>query len=235
MDYPMLDGHFSKEDVHSKGKGSFAADYISWAKVAQVVRKHAPGWKCTLVTTEDSKALWAMPDGTCCFVFQWVDPEGNGYDFFPYAITSNNKPVKLEQVSSRVFTDNHRRGFCAAACFQFGAAWQLWAREEIEAAPVEEKVEEQPKSRAKPRKKMAAEPNKEEAEPPSVKPEDLPIQREELTNIITSLSGFRLKEPDAFEAFCHAFRTQFSLPDDASIADKIQTVAHAEFVAEFVS
>ena len=231
----MLDGHFSKEDVHSKGKGSFAADYISWAKVAQIVRKHAPGWKCELRCTPNGEIFWKLPDGTCCLFFHWVDSEGTSYEDFPYAITVNNKPAKIEQVSSRVFTDNHRRGFCAAACFQFGAAWQLWAREEIEAAPVEEKVEEQPKSRAKPRKKMAAEPKKEPAEPPSVKPEDLPIQREELTNIITELSQVRLKSPDLFEAFCEEFRTQFSLPDGDSIADKIQTVAHAEFVSAYLT
>ena len=231
----MLDGHFSKEDVHSKGKGSFAADYISWAKVAQVVRKHAPGWKCKLVIGAENSPIHRLPDGTCMLFLNWEDPEGNFWDEFPYAITVNNKPVKAEQVSSRVFTDNHRRGFCAAACFQFGAAWQLWAREEIEAAPVEEKVEEQPKSRAKPRKKMAAEPKKEAAEPPEVKPEDLPIQREELTNIITELSQVRLKSPDLFEAFCQEFRTQFSLPDGDSIADKIQTVAHAEFVTAYLT
>ena len=219
----------------AKAKEAFAADYISWAKVAQVVRKHAPGWKCEIKATPEGSRLWRAPDDTCCLMFFWVDPEGNCHEDFPYAVTSNNKPIKIDQVSSRVMTDNHRRGFCAAACFQFGAAWQLWAREEIEAAPVEEKVEEQPKSRAKPRKKMAAEPKKEPAEPPSVKPEDLPIQREELTNIITELSGFRLKSPDLFEAFCEEFRTQFSLPDDASIADKIQTVAHAEFVSAYLT
>ena len=235
MNYPMLDGCFSKEDVHSKGKGSFAADYISWAKVAQVVRSKAPGWRCTIVPDNEGNVIWTMPDGTACLYFQWFGPDDRALEWFPYAITSNNKPVKKEHVSSRIFTDNHRRGFCAAACFQFGAAWQLWAREEIEVAPVEEKVEEQPKSRAKPRKKLAADPKTDAAEPPKVNPEELPIQRDELTNIITSLSGFRLREPEAFEAFCHAFRTQFSLPDDASIADKIQTVAHAEFVAEFVS
>ena len=92
MDYPMLDGHFSKEDVHSKGKGSFAADYISWAKVAQVVRKHAPGWRCTLVPDNEGNVIWSMPDGTACLYFQWFQEDGGCMEWFPYAITVNNKP-----------------------------------------------------------------------------------------------------------------------------------------------
>ena len=229
MEFPMLDGHFSKEDVHSKGKGSFAADYISWAKVAQVVRKHAPGWKCTLVTNEGS-GLWAMPDGTCCFIFQWVDPEDNEYDFFPYAITSNNKPVKLEQVNARVFTDNHRRGFCAAACWQFGAAWQLWAREEM--ADLEAEPEDKPQEKPAPRKTLAKKPKKEK---PAEFVEDPPLDPDEFTELMAGLGAIRKSNPDHFADFCVKFRERFGLEKNAPIADKIQTRAHANFCQSFLA
>ena len=40
-------------------------------------------------------------------------------------------PVKLEKISSRIFTDSHRRALCACAAFTFGLAYELWADEEV--------------------------------------------------------------------------------------------------------
>ena len=230
MEFPMLDGHFSKEDVHSKGKGSFAADYISWAKVAQVVRKHAPGWKCKLVIGAENSPIHSLPDGTCMLVLNWEDPEGNFWDEFPYAITVNNKPVKLEQVNARVFTDNHRRGFCAAACWQFGAAWQLWAREEM--ADLEADPEDKPQETPAPKKTLAKKPKKEK---PAEVVEDPPLDPDEFTELMAGLGAIRKSNPDHFADFCVKFRERFGLEKNAPIADKIQTRAHANFCQSFLA
>ena len=230
MDYPMLDGHFSKEDVHSKGKGSFAADYISWAKVAQVVRKHAPGWRCTLVPDNEGNVIWSMPDGTACLYFQWFQEDGGCMEWFPYAITVNNKPVKAEQVSARVFTDNHRRGFCAAACFQFGAAWQLWAREEMDS--LEAEPEDKPQETPAPKKTLAKKPKKEK---PAEVVEDPPVDTDEFKELMYSLGAIRKSDPDNFADFCVKFREEFGLEKNTPIADKIQTRAHADFCQSFIA
>ena len=46
-------------------------------------------------------------------------------------------PVKLEKISSRIFTDSHRRALCACACFTFGLACEIWADEEVLEAGVQ--------------------------------------------------------------------------------------------------
>ena len=51
----MLDGHFSKEDVHSKGK-ALSADYISWPK-SPGRQETRPGWKCEIKSPRGQSSL----------------------------------------------------------------------------------------------------------------------------------------------------------------------------------
>ncbi len=39
--YPQLAGVITLSDVKQKGTGSYAADYIAWAKVMQLINQHA--------------------------------------------------------------------------------------------------------------------------------------------------------------------------------------------------
>ena len=45
---------------------------------------------------------------------------------------NRNNAIAFDKVSARDLTDSHRRCLCTAAAAQFGLAWQLWAREEVE-------------------------------------------------------------------------------------------------------
>ena len=76
MTIPDLSGLITKEDVnHIEVKtqrkdgswGSYQIDYTSWAKVSQLLKKHAPGWEFHLRHSESSNYVWAAPDGSGFF------------------------------------------------------------------------------------------------------------------------------------------------------------------------
>ena len=136
MTIPNLAGVIKKDDIYQKGGGSFKASYVAWAKTSQLLREHAPGWSFHLAA-KDGNYVWQAPDGTgylmCYFAVDREHREKHGnMPLFPFPIMDNrNMPVKLEKISSRIFTDSHRRALCACAAFTFGLAYELWADEEV--------------------------------------------------------------------------------------------------------
>ncbi len=136
MTIPNLAGVIKKDDIYQKGGGSFKASYVAWAKTSQLLREHAPGWSFHLAA-KDGNYVWQAPDGTgylmCYFAVDREHREKHGnMPLFPFPIMDNrNMPVKLEKISSRIFTDSHRRALCACACFTFGLAFEIWADEEV--------------------------------------------------------------------------------------------------------
>jgi len=142
--YPNLAGVITSADIKQKGTGSYAADYVPWAKVMQLINQHANGWLPELITADDSGYVHKAPDGTGYLCIQFV----NGTNTTPiwiYAITdSRNIPIPYDKITSRNITDSHRRGICSAACGIFALAYALWAREEIETSSNAETVETQP-------------------------------------------------------------------------------------------
>jgi len=148
MTIPNLAGVIKKDDIYQKGGGSFKASYVAWAKTSQLLREHAPGWSFHLAA-KDGNYVWEAPDGTgylmCYFAVDREHREKHGnMPLFPFPIMDNrNMPVKLEKISSRIFTDSHRRALCACAAFTFGLAYELWADEEVLEADIQP---EKPKS-----------------------------------------------------------------------------------------
>ena len=142
--YPNLAGVITLSDVKQKGTGSYAADYIPWAKVMQLINAHCNGWLPELIAANDSCFVHKAPDGTGYLCIQFVN--GNcSTPIWPYAITdSRNNPIPVEKISARNIADSHRRGLCSAAAAFFGLAFELWAREEIASASSSETVETQP-------------------------------------------------------------------------------------------
>ena len=142
--YPNLAGVITLSDVKQKGTGSYAADYIPWAKVMQLINAHCNGWLPELIAANDSCFVHRAPDGTGYLCIQFVN--GNcSTPIWPYAITdSRNNPIPVEKISARNIADSHRRGLCSAAAAFFGLAFELWAREEIASASSSETVETQP-------------------------------------------------------------------------------------------
>ena len=131
---PNLAGVIKTTDIYKKMK----FDYVAWAKTAQILREHAPGWQFCLdkSTSEEgiSSYIFQAPDGSGFLMgyFEHIDT-GVKTTLFPFAITDNaNKPLKT--ISSVNFQNSHRRCLCACACFTFGLAYELWAQIEIDEA-----------------------------------------------------------------------------------------------------
>ena len=139
---PNLAGVIKTTDIYKKMK----FDYVAWAKTAQILREHAPGWQFCLdkSTSEEgiSSYIFQAPDGSGFLMgyFEHIDTSIKT-TLFPFAITDNaNRPLKT--ISSVNFQNSHRRCLCACACFTFGLAYELWAQIEIEDAKKEEALPE---------------------------------------------------------------------------------------------
>jgi hypothetical protein len=129
---PNLGSVISAADIDKKGTGSYAADYVNWARTAQLLRENAPGWQFHLRPTADGQHVWQAPNGTGYVVGYFEGPGGVTPDF-PQAVMDNrNAAVPLNKIDARDLTDTHRRCLCTAAAAQFGLAWQLWAKEPVE-------------------------------------------------------------------------------------------------------
>jgi len=140
--YPNLAGVITLSDVKQKGSGSYAADYVPWAKVMQLLNQHCNGWLPELVTADDSSYVHKAPNGTGYLCIQFVN--GNCYTpVWIYAVMDNrNNAIAYDKISARDLADSARRGICSAAAAYFSLAYELWAREEVTATS--EKVETQP-------------------------------------------------------------------------------------------
>ena len=159
--YPQLAGVITLSDVKQKGTGSYAADYIPWAKVMQLINQHANGWTPRLAwdhSDEIGTPVHKAPDGTgyLLIFFERGDCE-KSTPFWPYAITDNrNNPIPFDKISARDLADSHRRGICNAAAAFFSLAFELWAREEVTASG--ESVETQPEIQLQEASKPAPKP-----------------------------------------------------------------------------
>jgi len=139
MTLPNLAGVIKAEDVYTKGDGSFSASYVTWAKTAQLMHQHAPGWDFSLREADEGGLVHRAPDGTGYIVGFFTGPDTEPQTSnFPYAcMDRRNNPIPYEKVSARVLTDTHRRGYCAACAFFFSLGYELWANEEIKRSNVQ--------------------------------------------------------------------------------------------------
>jgi len=143
---PNLGSVISAADIDTKGTGTYAADYINWARAAQLLREHAPGWQFHLRPTAEGRHVWEAPNGTGYVVGYFEGPDAALTPDFPQAVMDNrNAAVPLANIDARDLTDTHRRCLCTAAAASFGLAWQLWAKE-----PVENPHRDEPSAAAKP-------------------------------------------------------------------------------------
>ena len=131
---PNLAGVIKTSDLYKKMK----FDYVPWAKVAQLLREHAPGWQFFLEPSNPNGDIFsyvhAAPDGTGFLMgyFKHIDTEKQTSPNV-FAITDNaNRPIQLEKISCNSIQNSHRRCLCACACKDFGLAYELWAQIEIE-------------------------------------------------------------------------------------------------------
>lgn len=173
--FPQLAGVITLSDVKQKGSGSYAADYVPWAKITQLLNEHANGWLPELITsTDDCSYVHRAPNGTGYLCIQFVN--GNcSTPIWPYAITDNrNNPIAFDKISSRDLADSHRRGICSAAAAFFSLGFELWAREEVAEASSVETVETQPEIQLQQEAPKAAPRVSKKKEAPAPAPEPAP-------------------------------------------------------------
>ena len=133
MPFPYLGGAISPNDVSQKGKGSFKADYVTWAKTLQLLNENAPGWSPELKENSGGQHFFLAPDNTAYLLVRFTNLETNEQtNWWPHAITDHqNDPVAFEKINSRRLCDSQRRAVCSAACAAFSLSYELWAREEV--------------------------------------------------------------------------------------------------------
>lgn len=233
MTYPNLAGVITKDDVYTKGTGSYAASYVAWARIANHLHTHAPGWEFHLKPAQDGTHLWKAPDGTGYLIGYFTGPEDQATADFPFPVMDNrNNPVQLDKISARALTDAHRRALCACAAFSLSLGYELWAKEEVAEAgstATETVVIEVPETKAKPAaKKQAA---------PAAPVADLaaPIDEGEYEIVIRSLTDLHSKAPERIKELSAAFRKEYKLPGDAALSKQIKTQAHVQFINAFLA
>lgn len=131
---PNLAGVITKDDVSTKGTGNFKADYVNWARIANLLHIHAPGWEFHLRMAPDQQGyVWRAPNDTGYVVGYFTGPGDQVTPDFPQSVMDNrNAPILFERISARDVTDTHRRCLCTTAAYTFGLAYELWAKEEVE-------------------------------------------------------------------------------------------------------
>ena len=227
---PNLAGVIKTTDIYKKMK----FDYVAWAKTAQILREHAPGWQFCLdkssVEEEISSYIFKAPDGTGFLMgyFENIDT-GIKTALFPFAITDNaNRPIPLDKISSVHFQNSHRRCLCACACFTFGLAYELWAQIEIDEAkqtppPPKIGTSETP---TKPNQELAPVSEKAKTDPP--------ISREARTLLLEQLANLDKSNPDKMKELVESFRNKFGIKD-TKISRHITTALHGEFLSHAIS
>ena len=227
---PNLAGVIKTTDIYKKMK----FDYVAWAKTAQILREHAPGWQFCLdkssVEEEISSYIFKAPDGTGFLMgyFENIDT-GIKTALFPFAITDNaNRPISLDKISSVHFQNSHRRCLCACACFTFGLAYELWAQIEIDEA---KQTPPPPKigtadTLTKPNQKLGPVSEKAKTDPP--------ISREARTLLLEQLQSLHESNPDKMKELVESFRKKFGIKD-TKITRHITTALHGEFLSHAIS
>ena len=213
---PNLGGVITPDDISTKGTGSYAADYVNWAKIAHLLHVHAPGWQFALRRTSEGNHVWAAPDGSGYVVGYFTNGHQQTPDFPQACMDNRNNPIPAERITARTLTDTHRRCLCTAAAFTFGLGYELWARVEVENPMREDDAAPAITSASKsPSKTMA----------PRVASDLLTAEQvQELVNAVLNVDDQQRK------VVVSAFQKQFKLPADKKASDYIKTTEHRDFL-----
>ena len=230
MTIPNLAGVINKDDVFRKGSGSYAADYVSWARIANHLHTAAPGWEFHLKPAPDGGHVWQAPDGSAYLVSYFTGPEDQATPDFVYPCQDNrNQPIRFDKVNCRTLTDSHRRALCANAAFAFSLGYELWAREEVDEAKSEPVTTVEVSAEDKPKPKAPAKPK---AQAPDLTAEETPLSDSDLKTIRDLLK----EEPVVNRnKIIKAFMQEFKVPDGELISTHITLPKHLRFIQERLS
>jgi hypothetical protein len=230
---PNLAGVIKTTDIYKKMK----FDYVAWAKTAQILREHAPGWQFCLdkSTSEEgmSSYIFKAPDETGFLMgyFENIDT-GVKTTLFPFAITDNaNRP--LQKISSVNFQNSHRRCLCACACFTFGLAYELWAQIEIEDA----KKEEVNKGKEDRIKRTPSKPNDTGEPVESIQDKNYgkPIAKPALDVLVKKIMSLSEKYPDKKDEVLNKYKKQYGITAEKIGPADIRTVEQGKFLTLLIN
>ena len=221
---PNLAGVIKTSDLYKKMK----FDYVPWAKTAQLLREHAPGWQFFLKPSNPNGDIFSYvhtaPDNTG-FLMGYFEHIETGKQTSPnvFAITDNaNRPISLEKISCNSIQNSHRRCLCACACKDFGLAYELWAQIEVEEAkqtpPEKEGVGA---TRTKPNEKLES--------TDVLKNLPMPITPKAKKAVLDHLATFHEHHPETMKKIVASFRDKFGIKD-TKITKHITTLEHGEFL-----
>ena len=204
---PNLAGVIKTSDLYKKMK----FDYVPWAKTAQLLREHAPGWQFFLKPSNPNGDIFSYvhsaPDNTG-FLMGYFEHIETGKQTSPnvFAITDNaNRPIQLERISCNSIQNSHRRCLCACACKDFGLAYELWAQIEIDEA----------KQIPPPSKVGTAEtptrPNQQLAPVSDKAKNDPPISTDARNAIMEKLKKVNDLYPDKMKELIEAYKKKFNV------------------------
>jgi len=214
--FPNLGNVITTDDVSQKGTGSYKADYVNWCRTMHLLHDHAPGWQFHLTYYVDNSHVWKAPNGTAYVIGYFTGPNGERTPDFPQAIMDNrNNAIAYEKVSARDLTDSHRRCLCTAAAAQFGLAWQLWAREEVE----------------NPHRGESAPTAKPAAKIEGIADKDQPLSKEDREQCLGLVKELT---PDNLARFCTDFRRNFNLSDSDRVAPALVSVKHQHWMNTYL-
>ena len=210
--FPNLGNVITTDDVSQKGTGSYKADYVNWCRTMHLLHDHAPGWQFCLAYYVDNSHVWKAPNGTAYVVGYFTGPNSERTPDFPQAIMDNrNNAVAYEKVSARDLTDSHRRCLCTAAAAQFGLAWQLWAREDVENPHRGEST-----AAAKPAAKIEG-----------IADKDQPLSKEDRDQCLGLIKELT---PNNLARFCTDFRRDHHLGPNDKVAPALTSKRHQDWM-----
>jgi len=209
---PNLGNVITTDDVSQKGTGSYKADYVNWCRTMHLLHDHAPGWQFCLAYYVDNSHVWKAPNGTAYVIGYFTGPNGERTPDFPQAIMDNrNNAIAYEKVSARDLTDSHRRCLCTAAAAQFGLAWQLWAREEVE----------------NPHRGESAPAAKPAAKIEGIADKDQPLSKEDREQCLGLIKELT---PDNLARFCTDFRRDHHMGPNDKVAPALTAKRHQDWM-----
>jgi len=230
---PNLAGVIKTSDLYKKMK----FDYVPWAKTAQLLREHAPGWQFFLKPSNPNGDIFSYvhlaPDNTG-FLMGYFEHIETGKQTSPnvFAITDNaNRPVQLERISCNNIQNSHRRCLCACACKDFGLAYELWAQIEIDEA---KQVVPEPK------KGIARTPTKPKQEPDPVESiEDKnygnPIAKPVLDVLVKKIMSLSEKYPDKKDEVLKKYKKEYKITAEKIGPADIRTAEQGKFLTLLIN
>jgi hypothetical protein len=130
---PNLKGCVAKDMVRKIGTGSYAAEYVPWSRIAELLNEHAPGWYPELVPAQDGSHIHRAPKGGYLLIrFRNIETGAITPEYIQAIQDNRHKSIAYDQIDSRDVSDTHRRGFAMAAAAVFNLGIELWTRDQLE-------------------------------------------------------------------------------------------------------